>query len=298
MVSTQRITDFVGTGTVGRVWSPLTLYNPQYTSDFYDDYGEEEWNRLVKTAANRVNFHIHQWILQRFIRPGMNVLEAGAGPGRFTIELAKLDAMITVGDISEKQLELNDLKVAEAGFENHIVDRRLCNIVDLSAYASHQFDAVVCYGGPLSYTFDQFDRAFSELLRVTKPDGHVLFSVMSCIGTVRAFFPAIITHYHAELIQDVLETGDLYGEVANNKHVCHMFRWSELQALIEQHDCAIVHASAANYLSPGHEAVLDDVMEVNPTLWHHIIGWEVMVGQEPGAIDGGTHIVVVVRKTG
>ena len=49
------------------------------------------------------------------------------------------------------------------------------------------FDAVVCYGGPLSYVMERSDDAFAELLRVTRPDGYVLASVMSLAGAARIF---------------------------------------------------------------------------------------------------------------
>ena len=46
------------------------------------------------------------------------------------------------------------------------------------------FDATVCFGGPLSYVVDRAEQGIAELVRVTKPGGHVLVSVMSLVGTV------------------------------------------------------------------------------------------------------------------
>ena len=46
-------------------------------------------------------------MLDDFVSAGDRVLEVGAGPGRFTIELATIGATIVVGDVSEVQLELN-----------------------------------------------------------------------------------------------------------------------------------------------------------------------------------------------
>lgn len=77
---------------------------------FYDAYGEREWERLEANASGRVGFHIHNLFLHRYVQPGDHILEAGAGPGRFTIELARLGAKVTVGDISPVQLELNRQK--------------------------------------------------------------------------------------------------------------------------------------------------------------------------------------------
>lgn len=65
-------------------------YDPAYVSRYYDEYGEREWDRLEASPAGRVSFHLHRRYLQRYVEAGDHVLEVGAGPGRFTIELALL----------------------------------------------------------------------------------------------------------------------------------------------------------------------------------------------------------------
>jgi SAM-dependent methyltransferase len=92
-----------------------SLYDAGYMRSFYDAYGTREWDRLESDPTALVNFHIHRLYLERFIPPGDRVLDAGAGPGCLTIELARLGATITVGDLSPVQLGLNRQKVREAG---------------------------------------------------------------------------------------------------------------------------------------------------------------------------------------
>jgi 2-polyprenyl-3-methyl-5-hydroxy-6-metoxy-1,4-benzoquinol methylase len=70
---------------------------------FYDDYGLQEWLRLDSEARLRVIFQIHRSVLRRFLRAGERVLDAGCGPGRFSIELGRLGAQVTAGDISPVQ---------------------------------------------------------------------------------------------------------------------------------------------------------------------------------------------------
>ena len=77
------------------------------------------------------------------------MLEIGSGPGRFTIELARLGARITVTDISAVQLELNAQLVAEAGCEPAVERREVVDVCDLSGYRDREFDAVLAFGGPL-----------------------------------------------------------------------------------------------------------------------------------------------------
>jgi cyclopropane fatty-acyl-phospholipid synthase-like methyltransferase len=99
-------------------------YDPAYIRNYFERYAEREWERLDSGPASRISFHLHRWHLERYIKPGNHVLEVGAGPGRFTIELAKLGAAITVSDISPVQLELNRQYIQEAGHEQSVAARK------------------------------------------------------------------------------------------------------------------------------------------------------------------------------
>lgn len=147
-------------------------YDRALVAALYDEYGDNEWGRHETSPFGRVSFHIHRHYLTEYIHDGDRVLEVGAGAGRFTVELAQLGATIVTTDISPGQLELNAAHVAEAGLESAVETRESADILDLSRYPDGSFDAVVCYGGPLSYVLDRADDALNELLRVTKPDGH------------------------------------------------------------------------------------------------------------------------------
>ena len=208
-----------------------------------------------------MSFNLHRRYLRRYVESGDHILEAGAGAGRFTIELARLGADITVGD-APVQLRLNREKVAEVGCEQRIVDRVRLDITDLSRFPNRSFDGVVCFGGPLSYVFDRADDAMAEMLRVTRSGGSVLLSVMSLAGATRRFLGAIFDLYQEvgiEEVRSVVDTGDQHGVTAPDGHHCHMYRWEELEALLEPHPCEVVAASAANFLSVQNQAVLEEV---------------------------------------
>lgn len=273
-------------------------YDPIHIGRYFDEYGYKEWERLEAAPSRQVNFHIHRLYLQQYINAGDNVLEVGAGPGRFTIELGKLGTRVVVGDISPEQLKLNVEKVGEAGYEHCVVAREVLDVVDLSRFPPQSFDAVVCYGGPLSYVFDQADDAVEQLLAVTKPGGHLLISVMSVLGTVQMLLSGVLAdvrQYGLDAMQRVIATGNHVGELSQGHH-CHMYRWPELEALLRRHSCEIVLASASNCLSTGNNDVLEDLVN-DPETWAAILQWEIEFCKEPGALDGGTHIIAVVRRT-
>jgi ubiquinone/menaquinone biosynthesis C-methylase UbiE len=270
------------------------MYDAQTIADFFDSYGEKEWERLVATPRDQVSFYIHTHYLKKFIRAGDRVLEAGAGAGRFTIELAKLGANITVGDISKVQLELNEKYVREAGQEKNVARRTELDITDLRDLRDNVYDAVVCYGGPISYVVDMGKRAISELLRVTKPSGHLLFSVMSLIGITRSLFEEITKiETYPEMLNSVNRDGLLDSALAHAP--MKMYRFSELKKILANFPCRILAASAANYLSPGRDEFLQTHLQTEE-LRQKFLAWELDFCAEEGAVDGGTHMIIVVQK--
>ena len=136
-----------------------------------------------------------------------------------------------------------------------------------------------------------------ELLRVTKPGGYVLLGVMSLLGSTNAFLPGVLKvteQFGLEVAHHVNSTGDLYGDYSGGHH-CHMYRWSELEVLLRAHGCETVAASASNFLSLQNKEAMQQAMS-DPQLWQALLAWELDFCKEPGALDGGTHIIAVVRR--
>ena len=261
-------------------------YDAAYIAGFYDEYGEREWERFEARPMDRVGLEVHRRFLREFVRKGDRVLEAGAGPGRFTLELADIGARVLVGDISPRQLELHREKTALV--EASVEDRVVLDIVDLSRFDDGEFDAVVCIGGPLSYVLGEADLALEELLRVTRSGGRVTLSVMSLLGAANAFFdwfPGAIDQFGwKRAVADVIETGLLPADI-NEGHVCRLYRWREFEALLERHPCRLLAASASNFLSVGREEWDERFLEI-----------EIAACREPGVLDGGTHILAAVER--
>jgi SAM-dependent methyltransferase len=269
-------------------------YDAEHIATFFDDYGDREWERH-DDPAGRVSVAVHVDLLAEFVRPGDLVLEAGAGPGRFTVELAALGARVHVGDISPVQLAANRERVGAAGYEDAVVARDLLDICDLSAFPDGRFDAVVAIGGPLSYVRDRAEGALAELVRVTRPGGCVLLGVMSTLGAMRAFLPALMDEHrqygpgHSER---VFTTGELDRDT-NAGHEMRMFRWSELERLCAPHG-EVVAGAAANFLTADPDPTR--YADLTDDEWERVLSWERRLCREPGVRDAGTHILLALRR--
>jgi SAM-dependent methyltransferase len=268
--------------------------------DFFDDFAEQEWERLVRDPAARASLEVHRRFLARFVRPGDRVLEIGAGPGRFTIELVRAGATVVTTDVSPVQLELNAHYVEQAGAETGVEERRLLDIRDAeSVFGAHSFDLVVAFGGPLSYIFEDAESALRGLFTVVRPGREVVASVMSMLGAWRHFFEAV--HLEGaemghELMDRALETGDL-RETQPEGHTAQMYRWSELRDLIERTGGEVLAASASNWASLAHEPTVEAVA-ADAHRWSVFLDQEVRACAEPGALDGGTHLLFAARARG
>ena len=262
---------------------------------YYDKFGHAEWERLEKDIGGRVSLEVHRQFLTRFINHGDRVLEIGAGPGRFTLELVDLGARVAVTDFSSVQLDLNQLRLADSTL---VESWEILDVCDTSKYLDGEFDAVVAYGGPLSYAFEHIDEAMAGLFRIVRPGGVVVASVMSLLGTWR------------HLLEDTILVADTFGEDANDAilrtgdlrhiggaHVCQMFRASDITALVERSGGEVLAMSASNWASLDKPEALA-ALESDPDRWRRFLEHEVAACAESGALDGGTHLLFAARNVG
>ena len=271
-------------------------YDAAAAAAFFDDYGEREWARFERSSSP-VSLAIHTHYLREFVRPGERVLDAGAGPGRFTIELARAGARVSVLDLSPEQLRLNAENLAGAGAEDAVEARVVGDVLDLSRWEDGAFDAVVCFGGPVSYALERAEAALDELLRVTRSGGRLLLSVMSRVGPFAHSLRTIVelAREHGVAANDgVVRTGMLPSHLSRGHLPMRLFRWSELEELFSRRPCRLLAASASE-LSPGVELELWPTLE--PELREALVRWELELAAEPGALNAGAHLIAVVEKT-
>ena len=268
----------------------LHRYEAAATAAFFDAYGEREWTRFEDGRTSTGSLAVHLHYLRRFVRPGDRVLDAGAGPGRFTIELARIGARVVVADLSPGQLELNRAKVAEAGCEDAVLERVVADVCDLSRFPDASFDATVCYGGALSYVVERAPEAAAELARVTRPGGHVLVSAMTVAGAILQYPDGVVDLARRDGVapmEEIVRTGLLPDDPGYGHLPMQLFRWSELATILERHG-AIVAASSAGLFAafdPPEQELRDALLRI-----------ELDLSAEPGTLDVAPHVLAVVRR--
>jgi ubiquinone/menaquinone biosynthesis C-methylase UbiE len=274
------------------------MNDADYASRFYDNYGLTEWRRLERSAYGRLQAVIHAGFVERYLNAGDRVLDIGSGPGRFAIVAARLGGRVTVADLSPRQLDLARDKIAEAGLLDRIEAFTVADVCDLSAFPDAAFDLTICFGGPLSYAGERRATAAAELVRVTKPGGTLLASVMSRYGAaadnVRRAARAWLTTERDTHLWPLIRTGDLppfpSTSVPGMRHpAMHLYSAAELAALLP--GCDALEVAGSNVTIAEGASELDD-LAADPDVWATIVEVERALNHQPGLVDSGTHVIL------
>ncbi len=163
------------------------------------------------------------------------------------------------------------------------------DITDLSRFSDGAFDVTVCFGGPLSYVVDRAELAVAELVRVTRPGGHVLVSVMGLAGAMIHYAPILVELARRDgpgkslevARTGVLPEGEGYGHLA-----MRLYLWEELEDLLTPHG-EVVEGAAAGVL-PHLEVEEPEIRALFEEL-------EEKLAYDPGSRSCGEHLIGVLR---
>lgn len=275
----------------------MAKYDREWVKSYFNEFGQKEWERWDSTTVDQIKLEVHLHYIRKYLKANARVLEIGAGPGRFTQYIAQITNRIIVADISPVQLQLNQENARNMGYSDSIQKWIECDICDLQPhFKDAEFDVVVCYGGPLSYVFEERTRAISELLRITKPNGLLLLSVMSLWGTLHHCLPLVLD-LDPGINTAIIATGDLDSSKSEaSTHFSHMYRASEFRQHLEKAGAEILAMSASDCLVATWSDSLADLQK-DTNKWQHLLEMEIEACCEPGCLDMGTHLIAVCKKS-
>lgn len=146
-------------------------------SDILNYYNQsDEWGRLEREPIEyQVNWHY----IKKFLPKTGNVLDNGAGPGKYSMELAKEGYTVTLADFTPRLVDIAKKKAIDLNLNNQFNDFLVADARELNMLEDNQFDASLMLG-PMYHLQDEGDRikAINELKRVTKKGGIIFVAFM------------------------------------------------------------------------------------------------------------------------
>jgi SAM-dependent methyltransferase len=273
-------------------------YDADRVRGWYAEFNEREWDRLDATLLGRIRYAIHRRVLMDVVEPGMQVADVGCGPGRFAIDLIEAGADVTLVDLSPAMLEQARQRLTEAGVE--AADIVEADVRDLATFEDGTFDLVVCYGGAVSYCYDEHERALAELARIAAPGAPLLVSVMTLVGMMRllgSLDAASVLEDWPEHMPEV--DWDADGAVLTRDspewHLpLALFTPEGLAEALSSVGCEVERFAVSNPLTMlGQEL---EQITASEAASQRLIDLEVALSERPGFRDSGEHLIALARK--
>ena len=267
------------------------------TKKLYDEISEREWKRLVKDEFHRLEFNTTLRFLKRYLPKKGLILDAGGGPGRYTIELTKKGYNVVLLDLSPENLELAKKQIKKTKVQKKVKEIVEGSIINLSRFKSNTFDAVLCLGGPLSHIkgIKNREKAVSELIRVAKKNSPIFVSVMG---------------KYSVLIQSMMRWPD---EVKQTKHFkryalkgedylwmggrgyCHYFTIEELEKLFKNKTKIIEKIGLEGLVTPFRSEI-SKVADKNPKAWKNWLWLHDKICTTDFVANCSEHMMIISKK--
>jgi len=270
--------------------------------EYYDAKAEHEWNRLFQDAYHRLEYIVHMHFLEKYLPEKGLILDAGGGPGRYTIELAKKGYQVVLLDLSPRCLEIAEREIKKARVEDKVKKIVEGSIVDLSKFRDEYFDAVLCLGA-LPHLIDKAGRekAARELVRVAKNKAPIFVSVINRYGVFRT----VLQRFQHELTDPTHE--ETFSEGKHHAHYRHplepeggftdayLFLPNELLELFEKNGVQTLEMATCEGLS-SHMQEETNTIYNDPAKWNRWLEILLRTCTDPCILGLGEHLLYVGRK--
>lgn len=242
----------------------------------------EERTRL-STKATRVEFLTTIRQIEKYLEPGMKILDLGAGAGEYSIFFAKQGFDVTAVELVEKHVNQIKEKI-DAKMPIEVIQG---NALDLSILKDKSYDIVLCFG-PLYHLEKIEDRmkCIKEVKRVCKNDGKMFFAFISndMVIATETFL------YNPNFL-----LSDLYNpktfKVVDFPFVFHTV--DDCRKLLKRSELNIISEVAADGLS---ELFQDKINIMDDESYEQWLNYHFYCCEKPEFLGASNHLLFVAEK--
>ncbi|MGN7358994.1 class I SAM-dependent methyltransferase [Paenibacillus sp. SAF-054] len=263
--------------------------------EYYSHF--DEWGRLDREP---MEFLINLHFIKRYLADSASVLDNGAGPGKYAMELAKLGHRVTLSDLTPRLVDIARQKAEEEGVAGQFQGFHVLNATHLEGIASEAYDASLMLG-PLYHLQKEEERvaAVRELHRVTRSGGIVFVAFQSRMRM------AVTSLQHPqfwkpndsmEAIGEFFETGVFNHQDPGRFTGAYYAHVHEIKPFMEAHGFESVNLIGSSSIG----ALLSDEQKqywVRRGEYGPLIDFLISVANDPSILGVSSHLLYIGKRT-
>ena len=221
--------------------------------NYYSEWNEDD--RLL-SRFGQVEFLTTIRYIEKYLEPGMRILEVGAGTGRYSHYFARKGYKVDAVELVERNI---------SGFNEKTLPDETVTIVQGDAVNLHMFKDneydIVLHLGPMYHLSSEDERkaAVSEALRVTKPGGKIFVAYILNEMTVINYFFRNGHINEEELREEIVSSNWRFWE-NKRKHLA-FYRIEDINALMRDFDVNRLHLVGTEMISGAIRELLLDMSD-------------------------------------
>lgn len=256
-----------------------------YLSNYYEQYDED--GRLT-SKYGMVEYITTMKYIEKYLKPGMRIMEIGAATGRYSHALAQRGYQVDAVELIEHNIEIFRQNTAPG----EPVTITQGNAMDLSAFESDTYDITLLLG-PMYHLYTTEDKlkALSEAIRVTKKGG-IVFAAY-CMGDASVLSYGFIRGEIYNIIEKCMIDTETFDTFSNPWDIFELHRKEDIDALRAEFDVTQLHFIATDGYANHMRSTL---AEMDDGMYELYIKYHLATCERQDMVGYSHHTLDIFRK--
>ena len=257
----------------------------EYLTNYYQNYDED--GRLT-SRHGMVEYLTTMRYIDKYLRPGMRIIEIGAGTGRYSRALAEKGYQVDAVELIEHNIEV---------FKRHIAGNEPVRIfqgdaMDLAAFETNTYDITLLLG-PMYHLYEKDDqlKALSEAIRVTKKGGVIFAAYCNNDATIVQFCfqrEMIKTERYKQLIDPVT-----FKASSTPEELFQLYRKEDIDELMSNFKVKRLHYLGTDMAT---KFIQDTIDRMDDEMFETYLRYHFSICEREDMVGATHHMLDVFRK--